>query len=96
MDRFQILKGQKPPAKPDNNRLLVSVDGKVIGKIKSWHPDLFPEEALTTVNGQRGWLNKNGTFYPEEVVKKELGRRRELLNDITVTFFTDKNRELYT
>jgi hypothetical protein len=83
-NRFQILKGQTPPEKIDNNRILVSVDGKVIGKIETWSPSIFPEEALTTVNGQRGWLNKNGTFYPEELVKKELKKRHELLGSIEI------------
>jgi len=92
MDRFKILKGQKPPKEVDINRLLVSVDGKVIGKIESWSPSIFPEEALVTVNGQRGWLNKNGTFYPEELVKKEIKKRHELLNSMKITVFTDKNR----
>ena len=31
---------------------------------------LFPKEAMTVVNGKKGWLNRNGDFYPEDVVKK--------------------------
>jgi hypothetical protein len=30
---------------------------------------LFPKEAMTEINGKKGWLNKNGDFFPEETVK---------------------------
>jgi hypothetical protein len=84
MNRFQILKGQKPPTETLDNNKLVSEDGKIIGKIDFFHPNLFPEEALTIVNGQRGWLNKNGTFYPEDEVKKELEKRNYILANIKI------------
>jgi hypothetical protein len=88
MNRFQILKGIEPPPPNDNgmgdNSLLISADGKVIGRVDFFHPNLFPEEALTTVNGQRGWLNKNGTFYPEDDVKKELEKRNYILGNIKI------------
>jgi hypothetical protein len=69
MDRFKILKGFEPPNKPVSG--FISVDGKVIGKINSWHI-AFPKEAMVNLNGKNGWLNKNGNFYPEEVVRKAL------------------------
>lgn len=51
MDRFRILKGINPP--PKDTHTFISVGGKVIGKFEAWQPNPFPEEALTTVNGQR-------------------------------------------
>ena len=78
MDRFKILKGINPPSK--NTHTFISADGKVIGKFDN----PFPEEALTTVNGQRGWLNKNGSFYPEDEVKKAIKNRQEILSRITI------------
>ena len=74
MDRFKILKGFEPPNRPVSG--IISVEGKVIGKIDSWHIAAFPKEAMVNLNGQNGWLNKNGVFYPEEVVKKALEQRK--------------------
>lgn len=88
MDRFRILKGINPT--PKDTHSFISVDGKVIGKFEAWQSNPFPEEALTTVNGQRGWLNKNGNFYPEEEVKKALKNRLEILGKITIKDLSEK------
>jgi len=61
MDRFQILKGEKPPEskfKHWNKKCSISVIAHI------------PEEAKTIVNGQSGWLSRNGTFYSEETIRK--------------------------
>lgn len=41
---------------------------------------LFPEKSMVTVNGQKGWLNRNGNFYPEELIES-----MDIINPIPIT-----------